>query len=170
MTKEYVSEVSATLKRMTILFSVGFVITDKKNIHETYYFSVITEILIHLKDLTQKLKRNENGIYFSDDIPITSNYQDITSLVVHCRDAACHNDSYKRRNKKGYLFSNNVFACDDFDDDITILMGDEKIYVKRHLLRLYKEVLVKFMSYPELHDEPDYIEAIDLAKYLKHIQ
>jgi hypothetical protein len=141
MNKECIVEVSATIKRVAILFSLGFENTDKKNIHETYYFSVITEILIHLNDLAQKLKKFDNGIYFTDDIPVTKDYKDITSLVAYFRNAACQNTSLNRRTLKGFLYANNVFAGDEYADDITIIMGDSKLFVNRHLVRLYKETL-----------------------------
>ena len=169
MTNKFIIEVSATLRRVTNLFSRGINITDKENIYELWYYSVILEILVHLKDLTQKLKKLDNGIYFSDDIPVTKDYNNITSLVAHFRDAGCHNDSERRRNKKGYLFAGNVFAAYDYVDDITILMGDSKILVKRHLLRLYKEVMQKFIDYKVFDDNDDFKEAVELAKYLNLI-
>jgi hypothetical protein len=169
MNKECIVEVSATIKRVAILFSLGFEITDKKNIHETYYFSVITEILIHLNDLAQKLKKFDNGIYFTDDIPVTKDYKDIISLVGYFRNAACHNTSLNRRTLKGFLYANNVFAGDEYADDITIIMGDSKLFVNRHLVRLYKETLKKFIAYEELHSNANFKYAIDLAKCLNYI-
>ena len=166
MTDKFIIEVSTTLKRLTHLFSKGINITHKENIYELWYYSVILEILIHLKDLTQKLKKLNNGIYFSDDIPATKDYDNITSLVAHFRDAACHNDSERRRNKKGYLYAGNVFAAYDYIDDITILMGDSKILLKRHLLRLYKEVMQKFIDYEVFNNNDDFKEALEWAKYL----
>jgi hypothetical protein len=169
MTKEYVVEVSATIKRVAVLFSLGFEITDRKNIHETYYFSVITEVLIHLNDLAQKLKNIDDGIYFTDDIPTTKDYSEVTSLIRYFRNAACHNGSPKRRTQKGFLYANNVFAGDEYTDDITIIMGDSKLFVNRHLVRLYKEILIKFTGYKELHSNKNFKYAIELAKYLNYI-
>lgn len=169
MTNSFIVEVSSTIKRLTYLFSRGTNITDKENIYEIWYYSVITEILIHLKDLTQKLKKLNSSITFNDDIPATKDYYDITSLVSHFRDAACHNDSQRRRSKKGYLFAGNVFAAYDYDDDITILMGDSKILVKRHLLRLYIEVLKKLVAYKSFDNDENFIEAVNLAKSFGYI-
>ena len=169
MTDTFIVEVSATTLRLTKLFSRGINITHKDNIFEIWYYSVIVEILIHLKDLTQKLKKLNNGIHFTDDIPTTKYYNDITSLISHFRDAACHNDSERRRNAKGYLFSGNVFAAYDYIDDITILIGDGKVLVKRHLLRAYKEVFQKLIAYQTFDGNDDFKEAVDLAKYLQLI-
>lgn len=166
MKDSFIVEVSTTIKRLTYLFSLGINVTDKSKIHEIWYFSVITEILIHLKDLTQKLKSLDNGIHFTDDIPKTNDYSEITSLVSHFRNAACHNDSQRRRNSQGYLFASNVFAAYDYPDDITILMGDAKIFVNRHMLRLYKEILQKLIAYKTFDKNEKFIEAIELAKYL----
>ena len=164
------SLIAETVHRsLPITFSLGFEITDKKNIHETYYFSVITEILIHLNDLAQKLKNLDNGIFFTDDIPVTKDYKEITSLVAWFRNAACHNSSPNRRTQKGLLYANNVFAGDEYPDDITIIMGDSKLFVNRHLVRLYQETLRKFMCYEELHSNASFKCAIKLARYLNYI-
>lgn len=168
-TNNFIIEVSSTTLRLTKLFSRGVNITYKENIHEIWYYSVIVEILIHLKDLTQKLKKLNDGIHFTDDIPESEKYKDITSLIGHFRDAVCHNDSQRRRNAKGYLFAGNVFAGYDYEDDITILMGDSKVLVKRHLLRTYKEVLNKLISYKCFDTNDDFRQAVDLAKNLELI-
>lgn len=165
----FIIEVSATAKRLTILFSRAVNILDRNNIHEIWYFSVIVEILIHLKDLAKKLEKLGEGIHFKDDIPTTKDYSEITSLVSHFRDAACHNDSKRRLTSTGHLFANNVFAAYDYDDDITVLMGDSKILVKRHLLRLYKEIMLKLIAYKKFGDNDDFKYAVDLAKHLNLI-
>jgi hypothetical protein len=84
--------------------------------------------------------------------------------VSHFRDAACHNDSQRRRNQKGFLYANNVFAGDDCQDEITIIMGDSKLFVKRHLVRLYKELLQKYSAYSDFHQNKDFIITINYEK------
>jgi len=158
-----IAETSLTIYRLTYLFMpYVFDIRDFKNIHEHYYFSVITEILIHLRDLLFKLDAIGNRVDFRDYIEPQPNkgITDITDLIKFYRDAACHNESPNRRNSKGYLFSGNVFAAYDFEDDITLLMGDSKLYVKRHLFRLYQTVLQRFASYIEFYQDPNFREAL----------
>jgi len=48
-------------------------------------------------------------------------------------------------------------------------MGDSKLFVNRHLVRLYQETLKKFMCYEELHLNANFKYAIKLAKYLNYI-
>lgn len=168
--EDFVIEVSTTLNRLTILFSnTAFDITDFKSINQSYYFSIITEILIHMKDLTQKLNNLGNRIDFKDHIEPCNYYTDITDLLAYFRDAACHNDSGKRRNYNGYLFAGNVFAAYDFEDDITLLMGDAKLLVNRHLVRTYKIILQKFASYTELYENDSFIQALGYARFQKAI-
>ncbi len=169
MNNHEIIETSATIKRLSALFSDSFDITDKSNIHKPYYFSVITEILIHLKDITQKLKKLGCGIYFRDNIPAAEIHNDITALVSHFRDAACHNNSLRRRTKKDILYANNVFAGFDFEDEITILMGDSKLFVKRHLLRLYIEILKKYLEYPVFQKNKDFVITINFEKLMGHL-
>jgi len=48
-------------------------------------------------------------------------------------------------------------------------MGDSKLFVNRHLVRLYKEILKKFVGYKELHSNANFKYAIGLAQYLNYI-
>lgn len=162
-----VDETSLTVYRLTYLFMpFVFDIRDFKNIHQHYYFSVITEILIHLRDLLYKLDAMGNRVDFKSyiDHQPEKGILDITDLIKYFRDAACHNDSDNRRTSKGNLFAGNVFAGSDFKDDITLLMGDSKLYVKRHLVRLYQTVLQRFASYDEFHANSDFREALRNAQ------
>lgn len=114
-------------------------------------------------------KRGLAGGILTDDIPVTKKYDEITSLVAYFRNAACHNGSPNRRTQKGFLFANNVFAGDGYRDDITIIIGDSKLFVNRHLVRLYKETLRKFVGYEELHSNANFKYAIELARSLNYI-
>lgn len=162
-----IEEASITVRRLTFLFSpFSFDITSFKSIDKYYYYSIITEILIHLRDLLFKLNAIGNRIDFKDYITKDSEkgIEDISDLIKHFRDAACHNESPNRRNFKGYIFAGNIFAAYDFDDEITLLMGDSKLYVKRHLVRLYRSVLQRFASYDEFLDNKDFREALGSAQ------
>jgi hypothetical protein len=114
--------------------------------------------LIHLRDLLHKLNMVGKRINFKDDIEPSPSYKinDVTDLITYYRDAACHNESHKRRNKKGYLFASNVFAAWDYPDDITLLMGDFRLLVKRHLVRAYHLVLERFSSLDEFLENEDF--------------
>jgi len=164
-------EIASTLKRLSTLIVGEFDITDFKNIHKDYYFSIITEILIHLNDLLQKLKQDNNEIIFDVTIEGTVEYEysDITSLVNHFRNAACHNDSDRRKTKQGNLFANCVFAAFDYPDDITLIMGDSKLLIRRHIINAFKEAFKKYSSYQLVAEQTDYIVALSGLTYYKYL-
>lgn len=149
-----------------------FDITDKKHIRYYYYWSIITEVLIHLRDLLHKLDGVGKRIDFKDDIDHNPTYKikDVTDLITYFRDAACHNESHKRRNKKGYLFAANVYAAWNYPDDITLLMGDFSLLVKRHLVRAYRMVLERFSSLDEFLENEDFQFALKTAQVVDESQ
>jgi len=162
-----IAETITTITRLTFLFSpFSYDIRSVKSIEQYYYFSIITEILIHMRDLLFKLDALNNRIAFTNFVEPQPDKEilDITDLVKYFRDAACHNESKNRRNYKGYLFAGNVFANYDFEGEITLLMGDSKLYVKRHLVRLYQTVLQRFASYDEFQANADFRLALGSAR------
>jgi hypothetical protein len=62
-----------------------------------YRRSVLTEVLIHLKQLTIKAKNLNNRITLTDQVVPDENLKinDVTDLIGNFRDAACHSDSYR---------------------------------------------------------------------------
>jgi hypothetical protein len=120
-----------------------------------YRQSVLIEILVNLKDLLKKAEILGNRISFTDDVVPDTNprmkINDVTDLISSFRDAACHNDSYRRAvgqgiisfsemRGKGILFniSGKEIGC-AYDDDIAIIMGDKVLYYKRHIERAFLE-------------------------------
>ncbi|MFA5880162.1 MAG: hypothetical protein WC860_08350 [Candidatus Margulisiibacteriota bacterium] len=117
--------------------------------------SVFTKILIQLNDILQKLKKCNLCIIWQDDI----NKEDgnITDLVSKLRNASCHidsNNNHINKNKKDTKFvfnkisgnspnafkrGNLVLGC-NYKDDIAFYYGEYRIYLKRHIERLIKEL------------------------------
>ena len=115
--------------------------------------SVFIEVIIRLDYLLQKLNSINNRITWPEDISNKS-IDDITDLVNKIRNAICHFDS-----KLNYIDDSNKFvfniACGkmpnaykvgdivlgcDYEDDIAFFYGDYKIYLKRHIERLLKQL------------------------------
>jgi hypothetical protein len=127
--------------------------------------SVFTEILIKLNDLLQKLKTFEKRIDFTDDIEVG---KDITDLVSKIRNAVCHMTSNEHmlkneeQPKKLTKFTFNIMYGNgslaningktfksDYPDDICFFFGENKIYLKRHLIRCINEAGTKIQElYP----------------------
>ena len=78
----------------------------------------------------------------------------VTFLIKHARDAVCHIDSQNHVlcKENNIMFSFNVIfgkgtlaqigdltMTSDYDDDICIFFGDQKIYLVRHIIRAVKE-------------------------------
>lgn len=164
--EQELKEVSVSINRLTALFSpYVYDITNVKNINDHYYFSIITEILINIGDLTQKLNQWGNRINWKRYIEPNNNYSDVTDLINYFRNAACHVSTPKRITTTGYLYVGNVMANLDYEGEITLEMGDAKLFVKRHLIAVYKETLQKLASYSELYEYQDFRSAITTARF-----
>ena len=150
------------MRRVGDLFFGYFDIFDRKNIHHYYYFSVIAEIITHLRDITTKIGKLGEKI----NIDVSEmGCRSITKLITFFRDALCHNESNNRRNSKGFIFSHNVYAAYDFPDEITILTGDFRIYVRRHLFLTYIQAIQIFSSYKEFQTNEDFSAVLLTVKH-----
>lgn len=161
-----VDETSRTLLRLSQLFTnYGLDLKANESIQQYYYYSILSEIIIHLRDLLQKLIFQKERIDFTDFVKVDKDngVEDITDLVIYIRNGICHNDSDNRRTSKGNLFANNIYAGDGIDD-IELIMGDFSIYVKRHLYKLYPMVLERFGLFQEFQENQHYIDAVKNAQ------
>lgn len=124
--------------------------------------SVLIEILINMKDLLIKSEKHLNKrISFTDDVVQDERLKiiDVTDLISNFRDAACHNDSFRRKFETTVLSFNeiagklvlmkigDVIIGNKYSDDIAFNMGINILYLKRHLERAFFEVEDGFMSH-----------------------
>ena len=122
-----------------------------------FYKSALIHLLIISRDLTQKSYFKGKTIDFTDDMVVTDKIKNVTFLIKHARDAVCHIDSqnhvlskehniifsYVVMHGKGVFASiNGIEMVSDYDDDICIFFGDQKIYMVRHIIRAVKEAEV----------------------------
>jgi hypothetical protein len=171
-TEPQIIEISHTIRRLTYLFAPHFDITESKSVDEYYYWSVVLEILIHLNDLLLKLDkigRRINRVDFVDfKVQSERKIYDITDMINYFRNAGCHNDSDKRRNKGMFLWSAIVFGAYDYKDEVTIIMGDSALYARQHLVEVYRLVFIEFESINEFKENDVFKEAFASFTYREH--
>ena len=116
--------------------------------------SVFIEVIIRLNYILQKLN-NYCRVTWTDDIQLVGGIKDITDLVNKLRNAICHIDS-KLNNlretttkltfnivRRGFINtvkSGSQKIRNDYNDDIAFYYGEFRIYLKRHIERLVKEL------------------------------
>lgn len=111
------------------------------------------ELMICLRDLLHKTEKYAKRVSFTDDV-ITNEYvHDITDAVTAVRDACCHINSFKRLfddrgNRgifnviygKGTLMKIDDFEVkSDYENDTAFFYGKNRLYMKRHIVRAFKE-------------------------------
>lgn len=143
------SQIEIDLRRITELVNSG---TFNAPVLRIFQESVFTEVAIKLNDLLQKLSKLGKKVDFKEDVV---NADDITDLVSNIRNAVCHMESgeHMLRGQSKIKFSFNIAygkgnivsvngkkLTSDYDDDICFFFGENKIYLKRHIIRCLKEV------------------------------
>lgn len=127
-----------------------------ETISDTYVQkAVFTKIMIDLADLVRKCEKLKVPITFTDDVNINNQLKilNASNLITYVRDALCHIDSFKHYYNSDIVLSyivlygkcpdaigiNGSTIGSDYEDDICIIFGSQKIYYKRHILRVFKE-------------------------------
>lgn len=145
-------------------------ILSSNGISSPWFDPVITKLLILLSDLLKAADRIGKRCTFDDDILVideamSSKINDVTDLIIRCRAASCHITSGNQlfeTNKlqmcvavgKCQLMSiNGKVLGSDYEDDIAIIWGPMRLYLKRHLMRAYEYVAPLF-SDPYLLSNP----------------
>lgn len=153
------SQIEADFRRINELINTGiFGIQVLKVFQE----SVFTEIIIKLNDLLQKFNVLGKRIAFTDDV---AEGKDVTDLVSNIRNAVCHMESgeHKLKGEQQIKFTFNIAygkvnlmsigekkLTSDYKDDICFFFGENKIYLKRHIVRCIQESEKKIK---ELYDK-----------------
>lgn len=153
-------QIKSIIERTRELFETNILHeTSSKNVIRK---SVLIEILVHMKDLLIQ-SRNLIGkrVSFKDDVTPDQilNIYDVTDLICNFRDALCHNNSFKKKFSNHYigfgmlmgkseaLSLNGKAIGSKYNDDIGYLVGQNIMYLNRHLIRAFKEVEENFKPY-----------------------
>lgn len=129
------------------------------NINHPLCKSAFIDLLICLRDLMYKAEKYSTRINFDDDVLKTDKISDVSDLIKFVRDALCHPDIPHHYLIKGKIKATYNIAFDkrniikfddiiiksDYDDDICFFFGEQKIYLKRHVLRAYEEAKQKLL-------------------------
>jgi hypothetical protein len=124
---------------------------------------VFVSLILKLHDLLQILSLQGHRIAFTDDVP---SGLDITDLVSKVRNAIAHPSSpenllgkdsrvkfvFNVINGKGSPLSMPGTAAfsSDYSDDVAYFYGEHRLYLKRHLCRLFKETHAMYQAiYPK---------------------
>ena len=115
--------------------------------------SAFIDLMICMRDLMHKAEKYTRRIDFKDDV-LTSGYvKDVTDAITAVRDACCHIDSFKKSfdengNRGEYMVAYgkcNLLKIDDFEargeyeDDIAVFYGRNRIYIRRHIIRALEQ-------------------------------
>lgn len=149
-----ISDIRSTIVRVEELIGSG--IFDPKNSSNILLNSALTELLILVRDLMAKSKKYAQPIIFTDDINVTNEVKNVSDAIKFVRDAICHIDSQNRNhdNCRARLSYNIAYGkcClakigdveikSDYNDDICFFFGSQKLYLKRHIIRAFKEAKI----------------------------
>ncbi|WP_252720727.1 hypothetical protein [Acinetobacter sp. RIT698] len=146
----FVSDIASSLSEFKKLISSN-IFNQPQN---PFFKSALIHLLILSRDLTHKSYIKGKTIDFTDDMVVTNKINNVTFLIKHARDAVCHidSDNHVLSKENNIMFTYNVIVgkgvlaqfgdlvmSSDFDDDICIFFGDQKIYLFRHIIRAVKE-------------------------------
>jgi hypothetical protein len=151
MTPQDRQDIDADIRRIEELFSSG--IFDSPNSGHVLLRSAFVDLMICLRDLLHKCEKYASRVSFTDDVLVNGYVHDVTDLVTTIRDACCHIDSFKRlfdtRGNRGsflvgygkvkLLKMGDVELQGDYEDDIAVFFGTNRIYLRRHVVRSFEE-------------------------------
>lgn len=96
--------------------------TLHKNATHAIFRAGVTFMLIHLKDVMLQAAADGRTIDEKADVFPVGDEKDLTSLIVECRNAACHIPG-KLNQMSGGRYYWNIFPM--FDDDLAIQFGPD---------------------------------------------
>lgn len=154
----FVSDIVGSLREFKQLISSN-IFNDPQN---PFFKSALIHLLIISRDLTHKSYLKGKTIDFTDDVIITNKVPNVTFLIKYARDAVCHVDSNNHvlSKENNIIFSYNVMhgkgslaqigdltLSSDYEDDICIFFGEQKIYLVRHIIRAVQEAEIYLKEY-----------------------
>jgi hypothetical protein len=127
-----------------------------------WFEPVITQLLILLSDLLRAADKIGHRCDLKEEIlciddAMSTKIADVTDLIIRCRNACCHISSGNKlfeTNKfqfckiigyapKAFSINGKIIGC-DYEDDIALMWGPMRLYLRRNLLRAFEEVAPLF--------------------------
>lgn len=149
------SDIRSSISRCQEIFNSGII--SQQGSAGVLFESAITLLLINLNDLLAKASQDGRRVDFFDDVRQTEKINDVTDLVRACRNAACHIGSGEHKVEfgkftfcviggyaPGAFHINGIDRGCEYHDDIAIYYGDNRLYVRRHLLKSFEMVVPAF--------------------------
>jgi hypothetical protein len=139
------------IRRITELIDSGIFNSDSCG--HPLQQSAFIDLMICMRDLMHKAEKYTKRVNFVDDILVNNYVKDVTDAITAIRDACCHIDSFKKnfdgnRNRGEYLVAygkcnlmkvNDFEAKGEYEDDVAIFYGRNRIYMRRHILRAFHQ-------------------------------
>ena len=140
-----------SFRRIEQLFDSG--IFSSENARNLLQVSAFIELMICMRDLMHKCEKYATRISFTDDVLTNEYVSDATDAITAVRDACCHINSFKKLfddhgNRGGYnvVYGKGAFARignlelrSDYDDDVGIFYGRNRVYLRRNIVRAFDE-------------------------------
>ena len=136
-----------------------------------WFEPVITQLLILLSDLLKAAELMGHRCNLVEDIfcideNLKSEIKDVTDLVIRCRNACCHVSSGNKlfesnkfqfcsiigHNPNAFFINGRTLGC-DYADDIAIMWGPMRLYLKRNMMRAF-DVVAPLFPDPYLDPTP----------------
>jgi hypothetical protein len=144
-------EIRESIQRIEELLNSGIFL--QKNSRSPFVRSAFIDMLVCLRDLMYKSEKYSSRIIFDDGIVKTKGINDVSDTITYVRDALCHLDSdnhyledgnvrasYNVIYSKGCLMNiGNSKQASNYKDDVCFFFGQQKIYLKRHIIRALDE-------------------------------
>jgi hypothetical protein len=149
-----IQDVEEDIRRIEELLDCG--IFQRRNYGNPLFRSAFIEAVILVRDLLAKLKKAGVPLTWTDSVLPNEYVSNITELVTTMRDAACHSDSFKRhldqhQNRASFVviagrgagmqLGDLRLGC-EFEDDVAFFYGKNRLYLRRGLIRAYKEACI----------------------------
>ncbi|MGH1593304.1 hypothetical protein ACRBEJ_04610 [Yersinia proxima] len=145
------ADVITSLEHSRVLLACG--IFTPSNVKHPLFRAAFIELLILIRDLTQKSWIYAKEIDFKDDVNLKGAVTNVSMLIKYIRDAICHPDSdnhfisgtdtkasFNVAFGKSKLMSIGELSFESrYEDDICFFYGDQQIYLYRHLQRALNE-------------------------------
>lgn len=149
----------ASIRRIADLLRSG--IFDQVNAGHVLQASAFIELVICLRDLLHKVERYGKRISFTDDVMQNEYVKDVTDAVTAVRDACCHINSFKRLfddrgNRGSFMIAygkcnlakiGDLELRSEYEDDIAVFYGRNRLYMKRHVVRVFNEACRQLEPY-----------------------